>query len=211
MSNPLPDEQRSYRIKMNYITYSLFLLSAIFTVIIGVLLGTFLSIHPIISFISALILLIIFCCSHGIFKKIMFYLFSLSEGLFLAPILSQALSLNTDAIFKAVIATVLVTFIALIVGFNSKSLSWMKNYLFGSLLGLLVLSLLNFVFPIPLLSQLSAFIFTAFIAYDINAFKTDLMKSDGHLSTDDVLNAVIDQFLNILNLFIDFIDMFIDL
>lgn len=146
----------------------------------------------------SIFLLLSFKFSKGQLKRVLFYVFTFGEGIILAPILSI---FTATSIFKCLIATTLIALSFGILGLKFKDLSFLENILFGLLLSILGLSILSIFVPLPFLSYLGLGVFCVYLMYDINSFKLSVNKN-ASVDDDFILNAVMNIYLDILNIFI---------
>ena len=183
-------------INNNYKQYIQYLMYSLLLTTLGSFIGDFIPINFILvyTFIS-LILILAFFLTKGPTKKIIFYVFSLGEGICLTPILQAT---TRTSFFICLAITTLTIAIFSIIGYKVKDLGFLKNILFIGLLIFLFYSIISFFIPLPSIILIGILIFCLYIAYDINKFK----KTAGSLSEEDVLNEVMDIYLDIINLFI---------
>lgn len=155
--------------------------------------------------IISLVLVTGFCFSSGEFKKILFYVFTFGEGVMLSPILSI---MTKVSIYKCLGITTGTVIIFALLGLVFKNLSLLGNILFGLLISLLGLTILSIFVPLPFLAYLGLGIFCLYLMYDINKFKLD--SQYGYMDDDMILNAVMDIYLDILNILLYVIQIFGD-
>jgi FtsH-binding integral membrane protein len=89
--------------------------------------------------------------------------------------------------------------------------SFLGNILFIALLGLIIVGLLNvFFFKSPLLRLISAYVgavvFSAYLLYDFNRLK----EAAGDVTWETAVNIAISIYLDIVNLFLDLLQIFSD-
>lgn len=187
----------------NYKKYSFYLLMSLLITCLGAFVGSFINKANIYLYVPlSFILLFAFFLTKGNAKKIVFLIFCYGEGLLLSPIIK---TYSYTSLTNCLIITILTTAVFLFIGLRSKDLSYLKNILFMSLLAFLIFQILKIFLPIPSLSFIGVLIFCGYIAYDINNFK--IAEKSGHLSNDDILLFVMDMYLNLINLFIDLLDV----
>ena len=198
---------------MNYAykKFSLYLMSSLLLTMLGACLGTYQEINLNPSFIKgtlvlSLVLVIAFLFSKGKLKKILFFIFSFGEGLTLSIILLYTSAVNLMA---CMILVVLITAVFLIIGIKVKSLRFMGGFLFASLLGLLVYQVIAMFIPLPSLALLGVFLFSLYIAFDINMFKIHVQS--GVISDDDIINHAMSIYLDILNLLLNLLKIISDI
>ena len=91
-----------------------------------------------------------------------------------------------------------------------NDLSFLRTALMVSLLGLIITTIISWFIYIPFLVQIGAILFSVYIAYDMNAYKLELNYTKGQISDDNVLGHVMNQYLNIVNLFIRILNLLND-
>lgn len=188
----------------NYKQYIKYLLYSLLLTTLGSFVGNFIPITFILIYaFASLILLIAFFFTKGKAKKILFYIFSFGEGVCLAPIL---LTTTNTSLFACLAVTTLTVAIFSIIGFKVKDLGFLKNILFIGLLIFLFYSLIAFFIPLPPITLIGIVLFCLYVAYDINKFK----NAAGSLNEDEVLNEVMDIYLDIINLFLLILKLFED-
>lgn len=195
-------------ISNKYKLYSIYLLLALFLTTIGAFVGKGLVMNEVVLLILFFVSLVAFMFATGKMKKMLFFLFCFIEGVTLAPLITIYAAIDGQAISHAIFSTVIITGVALFVGYRAKNISFMGLGLFASLLGLIILNIVSFFVAIPFLAQIGAIIFSIYIAYDINQYKLMLECSNGNIEDDDVLNQVMNQYLNIVNLFLKILRIF---
>lgn len=160
--------------------------------------------HPLLPFIISLVLLFGISFCKGVLKKGLFFLFSFLEGVSLTPIVYYYLGSENQALVSALAITTFLVGVFLFLGYRAKNLTPMRGYLLLGLLALLILGLLELFFPFLLSfsTSLGLLIFTAYIAYNINVFKHRLEQVGVLMSSDEITEHVMSQYLNILNLFL---------
>lgn len=167
------------------------------------------------SRISFLIMIaLVFGMGYGINKmsavalKIMFLGYAVVLGITLIPIMY---AYNTLSILNVFLGTSTMFFVMTIYGMftNSNLMSYTK-YLFGAIIGILVMSLLNIFLRNDginiTISIIGLFVFMVYTAVDSQIIKNNMMilYREGQ---DDIIEKV--QILGALNLYMDFINMFL--
>ena len=168
------------------------------------------------SRISFLIMIaLVFGMGYGINKmsavalKIMFLGYAVVLGITLIPIMY---AYNTLSILNVFLGTSTMFFVMTIYGMftNSNLMSYTK-YLFGAIIGIIVMSLLNtFILRNSGLdvgiSIIGLFIFMIYTAVDTQIIKNNMiyLYNEGE---EDIIDKV--QILGALNLYMDFINMFL--
>ena len=187
----------------NYIKYCLFLLLSFILTTIGSGLGTVLNINFMGLLVGSIVIFVIFLLSKGIFKQIMFIIFCLGEGLCLSPIV-QYYS-NTSLLLCIGIAA-LITVICMIIGLLVKDLSFLGNVLFIGLTIIIVYSVIGLFVTLPSIAWIIIIIFSLYICYDMNNFKQEARYRE--LSNEEILDHVINMYLDILNILLELIKIF---
>lgn len=199
----------STEMKKSYLKYSLFLGISFILTLIGAMCTQFLPEkcnHNVIILIP-LAIIFGFLYTEGVAKKIFFLLFCYIEGLglgYLCDIYSKGLFLN------AICITTIVVILSMILGFYCKDISFLGYFLNCSLLIVLVYIVLRMFFYLPSISLLIVFLFMIFVAYDINKFKLKLKSNNGKLKNDEILNEVMDMYLDVLNILLNILDLLKD-
>ena len=189
-----------------YKKFSMYLLLSLFLTLIGTYIGGFIDLSLIkVMMVLSLVLVLAFIFTKGKTKKIIYFIFCLGEGITLTPIVWYYTS--TD-ILGCLLLVFLITVVFTIIGYKAKDLSFMGSILLISLLGLVFYEILRIFFTIPSLALLGVIIFCAYIAYDINSFKRHVQN--GYIDEDSILNYVMDIYLDVLNLFVDLLEVFGD-
>ena len=120
----------------------------------------------------------------------------------LAPLLALYTAIDPEIVPQALITTTVVSAISTYVGLRAKNLSGMRMYLFFALLGYIGALIVSWFIPLPFLTQIGIVIFTCYIAHDVNLFKRHVRATNGLLTQEQILTHVMNQFMNIINLFI---------
>lgn len=167
------------------------------------------------SRISFLIMIaLVFGMGYGINKmsavalKIMFLGYAVVLGITLIPIMY---AYNTLSILNIFLGTSIMFFVMTIYGMftNSNLMSYTK-YLFGAIIGIIVMSILNIFLRNNSLdigiSIIGLFIFMIYTAVDTQIIKNNMiyLYEEGQ---EDIIEKV--QILGALNLYMDFINMFL--
>ena len=167
------------------------------------------------SRISFLIMIaLVFGMGYGINKmsavalKIMFLGYAVVLGITLIPIMY---AYNTLSILNVFLGTSTMFFVMTIYGMftNSNLMSYTK-YLFGAIIGIIVMSILNIFLRNNSLdigiSIIGLFIFMIYTAVDTQIIKNNMiyLYNEGE---EDIIDKV--QILGALNLYMDFINMFL--
>lgn len=146
----------------------------------------------------SLLLVVIFVLSFGVVKKIIFYIFTFGEGITITPMLSL---FTTITIYKCLIATTLIVLSFCILGFKFKDLSFLENILSALIIILIGLTLLDMFVHLSYLSYFGLGVFCLYVMYDINSFKLNINKRFDFIDDDFVLDAVMEVYLDVLNIF----------
>lgn len=190
----------------NYKKYIYYLILSLILTTIGTFIGGYLSIEDIAVYsIFSIILLLFFLFSKGRLKRVLFYLFLIGEGITLTPILANY---TVISIFGCLLITTLVVIIFAIIGLKVRDLGFLGGILSVCLISLIVYNLINIFIPLPSIALLGVIIFCAYVSYDINCFKNDAKFGD--LSDEEILDSVMNMYLDILNLFIQILKAFGD-
>lgn len=187
---------------LKYFTY--LILSLLITFI-----GAFFS--PIISNFSQLILLIIFIgvfilffFTKGIFKRVVLFIFTFIEGILIAQIIYRS-KINMQEILLCMFITIIILIIFMFIGSYAKDLKYLSGTLFAALITALILSIISIFINMPFLPYMIILIFCGYIAYDFNKFK-NIIKKEKYISNDDILNHVIEMYLDIINIFLQLLN-----
>lgn len=190
----------------NYEKYIKYLILSLILTTIGAFIGGFLPRGFIMIYgISSLILLIVFMFSKGSFKRNVFYIFSIGEGVTLAPMLSHFTSVS---LFGCLLITTFIVTTFTIVGLKTKNLSFLSEILFICLLSILLYCIVGIFIPLPSISLVIIVIFCLYVAYDINCFKRDSNANPNGLSDEEILDSVMNIYLDIINIFIHIVSIF---
>lgn len=198
--------------KKAYAQYALLLMSSLILTTIGTAMGDlFIGYwsHPLLPFMISLVLLVAIGFLSGPLKKGLFFLFSFLEGVSLTPIIWYYLATDNQVLVAAVAVTTILIGVFLALGYWAKNLAPMGRYLLIGLIGLLLLTILQLFLPIsiPFLMYVGLALFTAYIAYHINLFKRRLEGLGGSMSSDEITDHVMSQYLNIVNLFLQVLSL----
>lgn len=189
--------------KESYLKFSNYLIFSLILTIVGAAVGSQMNPSYIKGFaLLGFVIIIAFMFAKGALKKILFILFCFGEGFVLAPIVHYYS--ETDLV-GCLILTMLITITMIIVGYKAKNLSFMGNILLILLFGLCFYSIIGIFFNLPSIALLGVLLFSAYIAYDINNFKRVAISR--RLSSDEILNYVMDLYLDILNLFLQLLKL----
>lgn len=141
--------------------------------------------------------------------KMMFIIYATFLGLILTPII---FTYELTSIIQILIASTITFIFMTVYGYLTKSnLDSYNKYLFGGLIGIIVISFLNlFVFKSNMLDTLISigglFIFIIYTAVDSQRIKNNIMYL--YINGDEeVIEKV--QIIGALNLYIDFINIFL--
>lgn len=189
--------------KQNYKTFSIYLLFSLFLTVVGSFFGSFLS--PsffIIAAITSIVMIFILILSKK--NKILFFIFSLIEGIMLSPLIYHYSNTQLCICLAITFAIVL---IFTILGFLFKDLGFLGKFLLVSLFGYLIITIVNIFMPIPFLSIIGIILFSLYIMYDINKFKN---KANQTLLDHDIVVDVCNVYLDIINLFLNVLGINVD-
>lgn len=189
--------------KQAYNKYYLYLCISLIVTILGAIIGenflieTILGVNPVIELIIVVGSLLLVSFTKGIVKKIMFYIFCFIEGLFLSPLL---LFYTSTSLITAIGLTLVVTIIGSFIGYKIKLKSSFGKYLFVALISVLIYSIAGIFIQLPAINLIIMILFSLYIVYDSNMFMESARRYA--LSNDDIIDFVINMYLNILNIFI---------
>ena len=131
----------------------------------------------------------------------MFCVFCISQGLLLTPIVN---SYSSNLLIYVFVITFIITCVFGLIGFIVKDLSFLGNILLGILAIFCVYGIASIFISLPSLSIIGVVLFSVYIAYDFNKFK---LEANIEMSSDDILDHVIDMYLDILNLILELIEL----
>ena len=138
----------------------------------------------------------------GPFGWLFLTVFVALTGVTLAPILiiyEKLAGVGTIAAALALTATIFLTLTAY-VRYSGKDFSWMGGFLWMGLFGLIIVGVLSIFLPMPNVnywtSWFGAVLFSGWILYDTSAVTRQYYQDD------NVVGAVINLYLDILNLFL---------
>lgn len=140
---------------------------------------------------------------------ILFLVFAYVLWLWITPLIAVAIWVWwLEIVMKAFTATAALTIAAWMYwASTNKDLSWMWWFLMMSLIWLIIVSLLQLIWPSPIahmvISWISVVLFSAYIAYDINMLK--------HYPENMAIEAAIWLYLSIFNLFQSVLSLLISL
>ena len=132
----------------------------------------------------------------------LFTLFTLSSGISVVPVILSFVAEfgGYDIILRALFSTTVMFMAMALIGTSIKrSLSGFTGFLFAGLIGLIVVGILGFFFPWGnqmemLFSGFGVLLFAGFAIVDMNRLK--------HYPTDEYINAAIQLYLDIFNMFL---------
>ncbi|WP_455538687.1 Bax inhibitor-1/YccA family protein [Terrisporobacter sp.] len=138
------------------------------------------------------------------------YLFTFVDGILISPVIRYYVgSLGSGVVINVLIATLVICGVLGFIASKSESDRFLKlgPVLFAALIGLLVMSILNIfiygrLFNI-IVSIIGVLLFSAYILYDVSLLKSDIEY--GNIKDRDDLS------IHVLNLYIDFVNIFLDL
>lgn len=159
-------------------------------------------------FIISIVSMMILFFSSGFLKQLALVVFCACEGFALSSLMNYY---SSDIIFASLLITTIVVFVFAIIGLKAKNLSFLGRILFPLLICVLVYYIVNIFIPLPSISLLVILIFTGYVSYDMNRFKRAVESSNGCLTNDEIIDFVVDMYLNIINLFIEMLSIINDL
>ena len=134
-------------------------------------------------------------------------LFSLSFGWWIAAY--TILYTKTSVLFVLCLTAVTVASLTCYAMYTKKDYTGLGNFLFTALIVLIVASILEIFFPIPLLRLLviyfSLMIFSIYLIYDVQLVIGDRRKK---FSEDDYILAALNIYLDIVNIFLELLRIF---
>lgn len=193
-----------------YIKYFMYLILSLIVTFVGALLSPLLSTVKVVILIAAsLILMLAFLFSEGVIKKILFFIFNFTEGMLIAQIILKSTTINMSIILSAIGITIAMVVIFMIIGLLTKDLSGLGSTLFACLIVVLILSLISMFVNMPFLAYVIVLLFCGYVAYDFNKFKNEI-KKNRTIDDDNILNHVMDMYLDIINIFVQILDILSD-
>lgn len=168
----------------------------------------------IVSVLMIFMLILALCFRKGIiprrFSMNYVYLFTFIQGILIYPTINYYLyDLGIGMVISMLIATIFI-FASLTIYAKNNESSSVLNYgkvLTFALLGMIISSIVNIFLGSSILSiivsALGVLIFSIYVIYDINLIKRDIQYS--------VINDKDDLSIHVLNLYIDFINLLLDL
>lgn len=148
------------------------------------------------------------------FSMWLVYGYTFIEGILLYPVLMYYLERLGMVFFFNILLSTIALFATLSVVAARKpagTFIGFGNVLFPALLILVIMSIINLFLQVSLLNTLlscaGVIIFSLYILYDVNRFKSDL--ENGYIQTrNDYSIFVLDIFLDFINLLLDLLDLF---
>ena len=138
------------------------------------------------------------------------YLFTFIDGILISPIIRYYVGdLGSGIVINVLVATLIIFGVLAFTANRSESGRFLRlgPILFASLIGLLIMSIFNIFFYGKLfnitISIIGVILFSAYILYDVSLLKSDI--ECGNIRDRDDLS------IYVLNLYLDFINIFLDL
>ena len=138
------------------------------------------------------------------------YLFTFIDGILMSPIIRYYVGdLGSGVVINVLVATLIIFGVLAFIANRSESGRFLRlgPILFASLIGLLIMSIFNIFFYGKLfnitISIIGVILFSAYILYDVSLLKSDI--ECGNIRDRDDLS------IYVLNLYLDFINIFLDL
>ena len=168
----------------------------------------------IVSVLMIFMLILALCFRKGLiprrFSMNYVYLFTFIQGILIYPTINYYLyDLGIGMVISILIATIFI-FASLTIYAKNNESSSVLNYgkvLTFALLGMIISSIVNIFLGSSILSiivsALGVLVFSIYVIYDINLIKRDIQYS--------VINDKDDLSIHVLNLYIDFINLLLDL
>lgn len=194
--------------KQAYNRYYLYLSLSLIVTIIGAFVGemflmeSILGVNPFVELIIVIGSLLLVSFTKNNLKKVMFFVFCFVEGLFLSPLL---MIYTSTSLITAIGLTLIVTIIGSVIGYKVKLKSSFGKYLFIALISVIIYSLVGIFISLPYINLIIIILFSLYIVYDSNVFMESVKRYN--LSNDDIIDYVIQMYLNILNLVISILDI----
>lgn len=173
---------------------------------IGLCLGQFVPpalILPLIIIELILVVMVVFVRKLKV-SRILAFLFALISGITIYPAISHYVNeLGGQLVLVTFISVALVFSIYGLIGFRlNTNLSGWGSYLFIALIGLVVVSLVNLIFPLGetwmiLVSMFGVLLFSLYTIYDFNRLRHQ------NFSDEDVPSLALNLYLDFMNLFLD--------
>lgn len=192
-----------------YKKYSFYLIMSLVLTTIGTFIGSSMDLADnVLAYgIASIVIILLFSFSSGMFKKLMFVVFCIGEGVFLTPIIDYYTS---TSFYGCLLATTIVVSIFAFIGFKAKNLSGLGAILFPCLLGVVAYYIVGWFIPLPSISLLVIVLFIGYVSYDMNRFKLEVQRYGGNLSNDEILDHVMNMYLDIINIFLHLLSIFGD-
>lgn len=135
------------------------------------------------------------------------------SGLFGFIIAISLLYSSNKSIMYAVVFTALTTISTIGIGCTTKKdLAPLGAVLFAGLIGLIIISIFNLFFPMGTgnfwISLFGVVLFSGYIAYDTQNAKKSYYTNNGYNMTSKIVGASLNMYLDIINLFTDFLALF---
>ena len=188
----------------NYINYFKWLLFSLLLTIGGCIGGNLIHIPENLykaTLILDLLLIILFMFSKGNIKKIMFCVFCTAQGFLLTPIVNYY---SNDLLIKVFIITFIITLAFGLIGFITKDLSFLGGILLSILTIFCIYGVVSLFISLPSSALIGVLLFSGYISYDFNKFK---LETKYEMDNEDILDHVMNMYLDILNLILQLIEL----
>lgn len=192
-----------------YRRYFMYLLLSILTTVIGAIVGESfliefvynLSTFGILAF--TIIPLLLLMLSKGTMKQIMLYVFCFIEGVFLSPVLGFYTS---TSLITALGLTIIDVIIFAFIGYKirNKNINLLGKMLSMALISVLIYNVVGLFIVLPSINLIIMMVFSLYIVYDSHSFINAV--NSRQLTNDEVIEFVINMYLNILNVFLAILD-----
>lgn len=189
----------------NYLRYCMYLILSLILTTIGAGIGVHININYKALLVLSIVLILIFMFAKGIVKQFAFIIFCFGEGLCLSPIVY---SISNTSLMLCLGLTTLIVGICMIIGLTSKDLSGWQNYLFVALTVIVLYGVVGIFINLPNIAWIIILIFSLYVCFDMNSFK--LESRNRTMSKDEILEHVMEMYLDILNILIELIKIFGD-
>lgn len=189
----------------NYLRYCMYLILSLILTTIGAGIGVHININYKVLLVLSIVLILIFMFAKGIVKQFAFIIFCFGEGLCLSPIVY---SISNTSLMLCLGLTTLIVGICMIIGLISKDLSGWQNYLFVVLTVIVLYGIVGIFITLPNIAWIIILVFALYVCFDMNCFKLD--SRNRTMSNDEILDHVMNMYLDILNILIELIKIFGD-
>lgn len=198
-------------IRNAYIKYALFILSSFILTFLG---SSLIQLHIVdltsscnLIMLLSLIVIILFIFTKNTLKKVMFWVYSLIQGLMLGCVFYKLNVNNPNSITSSLAITILITAVSMLIGFICRDLSRFKDILINIVFLIFIYLIISLFLKLPAVSIIIIIVFTLMVIVDFNIFKIAVRETNGEISNDDILEHVMEMYLNILNILLEVLDL----